>query len=507
MNDSLNPRTQSVHSRVLGAIRCFQGRFSCPCAPYSNSITIRYQTGPTTPLGIARKSSIANDPTVVPRPSTRDNNASTTQLYRLFYHSFLRILDENTDKSSFLASEKIRERRPRERIKPPSHTYVLQVGHRKNMYYSVIAALYFITSASAHATFQELWINGVDAGSSCVRLPLSNSPVTDVTSNDLTCNVTPTPSSGVCSVNPGDQVTVEMHQQPNDRSCANEAIGGDHYGPINVSVFFRPGVRLVADLSESGRFTSHRSPNAATADGPSASWFKISEIGLPSSDPDYWGTEVLNDNCGHYTFTIPPNIKPGNYLLRAEVIALHVASSVGGAQFYMSCYQINIGGSGTISPAGVKIPGVYSATDPGILINIYQQLNTYQIPGPSPYGTTSPTVAATPWPTTATWNTALQPSTVPTTVPGGGATGSGTTTPITTPTTTTKSTTTTVSSSSKSTTTTITTTPTTTPPPTSTGTSAAYGQCGGVGWTGPQACASGSKCTVLNPYYSQCVPS
>lgn len=33
--------------------------------------------------------------------------------------------------------------------------------------------------------------------------------------------------------------------------------------------------------------------NAATADGPSASWFKISEIGLPSSDPDYWGTGKL----------------------------------------------------------------------------------------------------------------------------------------------------------------------------------------------------------------------
>jgi hypothetical protein len=35
----------------------------------------------------------------------------------------------------------------------------------------------------------------------------------------------------------GDTVTVEMHQQPADRSCANEAIGGDHYGPINVSLF------------------------------------------------------------------------------------------------------------------------------------------------------------------------------------------------------------------------------------------------------------------------------
>jgi hypothetical protein len=46
----------------------------------------------------------------------------------------------------------------------------------------------------------------------------------------------------------------------------------------------------------------------------------------------YQPTEVLNDNCGHYTFTIPKDIAPGDYLLRAEVIALHVASSVGGAQ-------------------------------------------------------------------------------------------------------------------------------------------------------------------------------
>jgi cellulase len=43
-------------------------------------------------------------------------------------------------------------------------------------------------------------------------------------------------------------------------------------------------------------------------------------------------SEVLNDNCGHYTFTVPKDIAPGDYLIRAEVIALHVASSVGGAQ-------------------------------------------------------------------------------------------------------------------------------------------------------------------------------
>lgn len=28
---------------------------------------------------------------------------------------------------------------------------------------------------------------------------------------------------------------------------------------------------------------------------------------------------------------------------------------------------------------------------------------------------------------------------------------------------------------------------------------------GGEGYTGPTACASGSTCTVSNPYYSQCL--
>lgn len=81
----------------------------------------------------------------------------------------------------------------------------------------------------------------------------------------------------------------------------------------------------------------------------------------------------------------------------------------------MSCYQLSVGGSGTANPSTVKFPGAYGASDPGILINIYQTLTAYTIPGPSPYGTTSPAVATTSYHTTATWNTALQPSTVPTT--------------------------------------------------------------------------------------------
>nr|ADX07304.1 putative endoglucanase [Flammulina velutipes] len=33
-----------------------------------------------------------------------------------------------------------------------------------------------------------------------------------------------------------------------------------------------------------------------------------------------------------------------------------------------------------------------------------------------------------------------------------------------------------------------------------------YGQCGGTGWNGDKACVSGAVCTVLNQWYSQCLP-
>ncbi|RWA09207.1 hypothetical protein EKO27_g5917 [Xylaria grammica] len=34
----------------------------------------------------------------------------------------------------------------------------------------------------------------------------------------------------------------------------------------------------------------------------------------------------------------------------------------------------------------------------------------------------------------------------------------------------------------------------------------AWGQCGGINWDGPNTCVSGYVCSVLNEYYSQCIP-
>jgi hypothetical protein len=57
----------------------------------------------------------------------------------------------------------------------------------------------------------------------------------------------------------------------------------------------------------------------------------------------------------------------------------------GGAQFYLACSQITItgGGSGTPGPL-VSLPGAYSASDPGILVNLGSIApEAYQPPGPA----------------------------------------------------------------------------------------------------------------------------
>ncbi len=84
-------------------------------------------------------------------------------------------------------------------------------------------------------------------------------------------------------------------------------------------------------------------------------------------------------------FTIPKSLPSGDYLVRAEHIGLHSAKVAGGAQFYIACGQVTVtgGGSGTPCPL-VAFPGAYKATDPGIMIDIYNGKGaTYTPPGPA----------------------------------------------------------------------------------------------------------------------------
>ena len=275
---------------------------------------------------------------------------------------------------------------------------------------AVIAGL--AAAANAHATWQDLWKNGEDLGSKCVRKVPSNSPIEDYSSTALQCNVNPADAEGNCEFAAGDEVTIEMHQH-DSRAATEEGIGGAHWGPV---------LAYMASVED-----------AAAATG-AEDFFKVyhnawaKAPGSTQGDNDLWGTEDLNYGGGKLSFTIPKNLAPGDYLLRAEAIALHAASSAGGAQHYVSCYQLTVSGSGTLKPTDtVTFPDAYSKTGPGLGFSIHAPLDSYPVPGPAlieggteatpqllTFGTIKDTPAATAAPPTATKPASSAASATPT---------------------------------------------------------------------------------------------
>ena len=123
-------------------------------------------------------------------------------------------------------------------------------------------------------------------------------------------------------------------------------------------------------------------------DSTTAKWFKIAQIGLESDEVTWYQqnlsvfsgilvvyihilTNPHTVNGQAANVTLPSNIAPGNYIVRHEIIALHLANEMGGAEFYPSCSQLNISGTGTGAPTPdelVSFPGAYSDDDPGIYV-------------------------------------------------------------------------------------------------------------------------------------------
>ncbi|EUC45358.1 carbohydrate-binding module family 1 protein [Bipolaris oryzae ATCC 44560] len=332
---------------------------------------------------------------------------------------------------------------------------------------ATIAAL--AAMANAHATFQQLWKNGKDLESTCARLPSTNSPIEDYTSKALQCNVNPAAAKGKCAFAAGDTVTIEMHQQFSSRDCKTEAIGGAHWGPV------------LAYLS--------KVEDAATADG-SSEFFKIYENtwaknpAASQGDNDFWGTKDLNYNCGKLDFTIPKDLAAGDYLLRAEAIALHAAGPAGGAQHYVTCYQLTVTGSGTLAPKGVTFPEAYSKTGPGLGFSIHANLDSYPAPGPKLIaGGTKAT------PSLLTFGTLSG-------APAPEADSPADETPVAS------------ASSAAASTPAASSAPAATPSsPTEDAEPSEYYQCGGMNYRGATQCAEGLECKQWNPYYFQCIKS
>jgi hypothetical protein len=312
----------------------------------------------------------------------------------------------------------------------------------------VLSLLASASAVSAHTIFQNLVAGGRDYGQgNGVRIPSYNGPIEDVSSNSMACNGNPNPTSStstIIDVQAGSEVTALWRYMLSTTGTApNDIMDSTHKGPTMAYL--------------------KKVSNAATDSGVGGGWIKIQEDGFNNG---VWGTEKVINGKGEHKIKIPDCIAPGQYLLRAEMLALHAAGSYPGAQFYMECAQINvIGGSGTANPSTVSFPGAYSSSDPGVRISIYYPpVTNYVIPGPRPL-----------------------------TCSGSG--GGGTNPPPASSTTLRTSTTTTSA------------TTTSRPPATSSASSggaAQWAQCGGRDWTGVKGCVAPYTCTVINEYYHQC---
>ncbi|KAF2647319.1 carbohydrate-binding module family 1 protein [Lophiostoma macrostomum CBS 122681] len=372
------------------------------------------------------------------------------------------------------------------------------------MFTKTLISSAFVAAVSAHQNFHQFWVNDVTPGYQVgIRMPPSNSPVTDVTSNDIACNVDgSTVPSGVETVDASEGDTIKVQWD-----------SSSHPGPI-THMLFGP----VDDASQ--------------ATGIGAGWFKIDELDY---DNGTWANAIMEAANMTHEFALPTGLASGEYLLRSEMLALHGAQTVGGAQFYIGCAQLKITGSGGSCGPSISLPGAYDANDADIYIpNIYNGYDpsNYTAPGgpiatcggsgngstiatATPTATSSAVIRSSTAVVSASLNDTLVSSTaVAVAISSSSVSPANTTEPITSaivpsiPTSAASSTFITAIVPSFNTTS-IPAASGTAPRPSGTGSAGAtvrkYYQCGGLAWTGSTTCESGLTCTAQNDYYSQCL--
>jgi hypothetical protein len=224
-----------------------------------------------------------------------------------------------------------------------------------------------VPSVTAHGYLWQVSVNGkvykgnVPNGAtnpSVIRQVSDISPVKGSANPDLNCGLSAKAASLVATANPGDVLVIGWGG------------GGGQNWPHNTGP-------LMAYMASCGSTTCDQ------FDSQTAKWFKIDQIGR-QSDGTWVQQQIMNGAPANVT--VPANIAPGNYILRHEIIALHLAVTLGGAEFYPSCTQFTIGGNGNGVPSAdelVSFPGAYNDNDPGIFDpNIYDTSAPYTFPGP-----------------------------------------------------------------------------------------------------------------------------
>ncbi|XXH04164.1 hypothetical protein Hte_010577 [Hypoxylon texense] len=258
----------------------------------------------------------------------------------------------------------------------------------------------------AHWTYSRLIVNDQVVGEPWQYVRHhnnSNAPLTNPNGTEFRCNVG-AQASQTYAVRAGDELGFGV----------DEHFG--HPGIQQVYLSRAPDGVAAAEYDGSGGWariyslTSAPPTNSSDGDGDGGEEEEEEEVLT-------WAT----DNIQSFRFPLSAATPPGEYLLRAEGLALHAAHKRDAAQFYVSCAQIRVVAPGDeTSSSGVgagggggkrgeeeeeedeepgpllRIPGMYWGNDPGVLIPVFwSYLTNYTAPGPPlwPEGTLEQHVA------------------------------------------------------------------------------------------------------------------
>jgi cellulase len=180
---------------------------------------------------------------------------------------------------------------------------------------------------------------------------------------DIVCQINATNARRSATVAAGSNLTVTWTPWPES-----------HHGPVLDYLAACPG------------------GDCAVADKTQLEFFKIAEmgqlrLGAGGGASGFWAADLLIAQAGAWSVPIPAGLRPGAYVLRHEILALHSAYAVGGAQFYPQCINLEITGDGTATPAGVPAQQLYTPDHPGVVYGIYNDESkpVYPMPGPPLY--------------------------------------------------------------------------------------------------------------------------
>lgn len=245
---------------------------------------------------------------------------------------------------------------------------------------SLIAASLVPRPSLAHWEYTNLIVEGEVIGEPYQHVRqsnISNAPLQIVNSTNMRCN-----SGGSSGTALGTQtLTVRAGAELGFKIASTFG----HPGVQQVYISRAPPGVLAADYDGSGLWAKIYSASFRLAPNSTA---VPAEPAIDPLDGIVWATAKIHS----FRFTLPAELTAGEYLVRAEGLALHAAHKPDNAQFYVGCAQVVVEAEGETSVMGplVKFPGAYDNMSPGVLIpNFWTKIRNYTMPGPGlwPEGT------------------------------------------------------------------------------------------------------------------------